>query len=130
MNHQSDIDNLIKNMLKEQGLESPSNGFTDKVMQTILEMDVKPAPYKPLIPKYVLAAVFSGAILFILFLLRFNLPAAGNNFTYVYKVLNGLPIFNFNLAIPSQISYIITSALILLMIQVLLIGKIYRKTHT
>ncbi len=129
MNHQTDIDNLIKNVLKEDGLEKPSNGFTGKVMHIIMEMDVKPVSYKPLIPKYVLVGIFSGVVLFILFLFSSNLKQAGNSSTYFDKVLNSLQIFQFNLEIPAQFSYIITSALIMLMIQVILIGKIYKKNH-
>lgn len=130
MNHQTDIDNLIKNIVKEEGLETPSNGFTDKVMHTISEIDMKPAPYKPLIPKYVLVAIFSGVLLISLFLLSGNFQVGNNYSPYLDKVLKSLQIFNFNLAIPVQISYIITSALILLMIQAALIGTIYKKIHS
>jgi hypothetical protein len=129
MNHQTDIDNLIKNMLKEDGLEKPSNGFTDKVMHTIMEADAKPVSYKPLIPKYVLVGIFSGVVLFILFLFSSNLKQAGNSSTYFDKVLNSFQVFQFNLEIPAQFSYIITSALILFMIQAALIGTIYKKIH-
>lgn len=128
MNHHTDIDNLIKNMVKEDGLETPSLDFTNRVMNTIMEIDVKPAPYKPLIPKYVLAAIFSGVVLILLFLFTGNSQASGNYSPYVDKILNSLQIFHFNLAMPAQISYIITSVLIMLMIQVILIGSIYKKT--
>lgn len=129
MNHQTDIDNLIKNRVQEDGLETPSNGFTDKVMHTIMEMDAKPSPYKPLIPKYLLIGIFSGLILIVLFLFSGHLKQAGNNAPYLDKVLNSLHVFNFDLAIPAHLSYIITSALIMLMIQVLLIGTIYKRIY-
>ena len=128
MNHHTDIDNLIKNMVKEDGLETPSLDFTNRVMNTIMEIDVKPAPYKPLIPKYVLTAIFLGVVLILLFLFTGNSQASGNYSPYVDKILNSLQIFHFNLAMPAQISYIITSVLIMLMIQVILIGSIYKKT--
>lgn len=129
MNHQTDIDNLIKNMVKEEGLETPSNGFTNKVMDTIMEMDVKPAPYKPLVPKYVLVAIFSGVVLLVLFLFSGELKTGGNNSPYLDKILNSFQIFHFDLGITAHLSYIITSALIMLMIQVLLIGTIYKRIY-
>ena len=129
MNHQTDIDNLIKSMVKEDGLETPSNDFTDKVMHTIKGMDMKPAPYKPLVPKYVFAAIFSGVVLLVLFLFSGKLNTGGNNSSYLDKIVNSLQVFNFDLAIPAHLSYIVTSALIMLMVQVVLIGTIYKKIH-
>lgn len=127
MDHQTYIDDLIKNIVKEDGLKKPSNGFTDKVMHTIAEIDVKPVLYKPLIPKYILATLFSGVLLILCFLFTGHFNQAGNNSPYLDKILNSFQTFRFNLDIPSQISYIITSALIMLMIQVILIGTIYKK---
>ena len=129
MNHQTDIDNLIKKMVREDGLETPSNGFTDEVMHTIMELDVKPVPYKPLVPKYVFAAIFSGVVILVLFLFSGELKTGGNNSSYLDKIVNGFQVFNFDLSIPAHLSYIVTSALIMLMIQVVLIGTIYKRIH-
>ncbi len=129
MNHQTDIDNLIKNIVREDGLETPSNGFTDKVMHTIKGMDMKPSPYKPLVPKYVFAAIFSGVVILVLFLFSGELKTGGNNSSYLDKIINSLQFFNFDLAIPAHPSYMVTSALIMLMIQEVLNGTIYKRIH-
>jgi len=80
-----------------------------------------------LIPGYVLVTIFSGVGLILFFLFTGNSQAGGNYSLYLDKVLNSLQTFHFSLEISAQISYIITSALILLMIQVALIGTIYKK---
>ena len=129
MQEKINIEDLIKNVVKEDGLETPSNGFLNNVMSAVMEVNEKPLTYKPLISKYVLAAIFSGVTLIILFLFRGELNQAGNNYPYIDKMVNSLQIFHFDFPISSQISYIITSALIMLMIQVALIGTIYKKIH-
>lgn len=129
MNHQADIDNLIKKMVKEEGLETPSNGFTDKVMHTVRQVDLKAAPYKPLIPKYILLSIISTLVLIGLFLFGSDMNTGKNNSPFLDKIINSLQIFNFNFEISSHISNILISALIMLMIQVMLIGTIYKRIH-
>ena len=129
MQEKINIEDLIKNVVKEDGLETPSNGFLNNVMSAVMEVNEKSLTYKPLISKYVLAAIFSGVALIILFLVRGDLNQAGNNYPYLDKIANSLQAFHFDIPVSSQISYIITSALIMLMIQVALIGTIYKKMH-
>ena len=129
MQEKTNIEDLIKNMVREDGLETPSNGFLNNVMSAVMEADKKTLAYKPLISKYVLAAIFSGVALIVLILFSSDLKQSGNNYPYLDKIVNSFQVFHFDLAIPAHISYIITSALIMLMIQVALIGTLYKKIH-
>lgn len=129
MNQKINIDDLIKNIVKEDGLETPPHGFLNKVMGTVLMTNEKPISYKPLISKYVWVAIFSGVGLIMLFLYTSNFQASGNYPSYLDNILSGFKMFHFNLEIPSHISYIVTSTLIMLMIQVMLISTIYRRIH-
>lgn len=128
MNQKINIDDLIKTIVREDGLETPPNGFLDNVMGAVMEANKKPLAYKPLISKYILAAIFSGVGLIVLFLFRSGYQPQGNH-PYMDKILNGIQTFHFNLGIPALISYIVSSALIMLMIQAILISGLYKKMH-
>lgn len=128
MNEKINIDNLIKDTVREDGLETPSNGFLDNVMSAVVSTDVKPLSYKPLISKYVLAAIFAGVILIAFFVYGIGHQTVGN-YPFIDHLFNGLPTFHFSLELPDHISYIISSASIMLMIQAVLIGGLYKKLH-
>ena len=128
MSQKINIDDLIKNMAKEDGLETPPDGFINKVMDSVMAANEKPFAYKPLISKYILAAIFSGVVLIVLFILGSGYQSEGN-YPYLENLLNGIQAFHFNLEIPAHISYIVSSALIMLMIQAVLISGLYKKMH-
>lgn len=128
MNRKTNIDDLIKTIVREDGLETPPNGFIDNVMGAVTETNKKPLAYKPLISKYILAAIFSGVVLIVLFIFRSGYQSK-ESYPYMDKILNGIQTFHFNLGIPALISYIVSSALIMLMIQALLISGLYKKMH-
>ena len=128
MSQKINIDDLIKNMVKEDGLETPPDGFLNKVMSSVTAANEKPVAYKPLISKYVLAAIFSGAVLIVLFIFGSGYQSKGN-YPYLENLLNSIQTFHFNLEIPAHISYIVSSALIMLMIQAVLISGLYKKMH-
>jgi hypothetical protein len=126
MKQNPSIDDLIKYTVKEDGLETPSDDFSDKVMR-LVEVQ-QPLVYRPLISKYMLAAILGGVVLMVLFMLTQGfLPQS--NYPYIDNLLKSVSEFHFDITIPSHISYIITSALILLMIQVIIIGKLYKKMY-
>lgn len=128
MSQKINIDDLIKNMVKEDGQETPPDGFLNKVMSSVTAANEKPIAYKPLISKYVLAAIFSGAVLIVLFIFGSGYQSKGN-YPYLENLLNSIQTFHFNLEIPAHISYIVSSALIMLMIQAVLISGLYKKMH-
>ena len=128
MSQKINIDDLIKNMVKEDGLETPPDGFLNKVMSSVTAANEKPVAYKPLISKYVLAAIFSGAVLIVLFIFGSGYQSKGN-YPYLENLLNSIQTFHFNLEIPAHISYIVSSALIMLMIQAVLISGLYKKMY-
>jgi len=128
MNHKINIDDLIKNMAKEDGLETPPGGFVNKVMCSVTAANEKPVAYKPLISKYILAAIFAGVVLIVLFVFGSGYQSKGD-YPYLENLLNSIQAFHFNLEIPAHISYIVSSALIMLMIQAVLISGIYKKMH-
>ena len=128
MSHKINIDDLIKNIAKEDGLETPPDGFLNKVMNSVTAANEKPAAYKPLISKYVLSAIFSGVVLIVFFLFGSGYQSEGN-YPYLENLLNDVQAFHFNLEIPDHISYIISSALIMLMIQAVLVSGLYKKMH-
>ena len=128
MSQKINIDDLIKNMVKEDGQETPPDGFLNKVMSSVTAANEKPVAYKPLISKYVLAAIFSGAVLIVLFIFGSGYQSKGN-YPYLENLLNSIQTFHFNLEIPAHISYIVSSALIMLMIQAVLISGLYKKMY-
>jgi len=128
MSHKINIDDLIKNMVKEDGLETPPDGFLNKVMSSVVAANENPVAYKPLISKYILAAIFSGVVLIVFFIFGSGYQSKGN-YPYLENLLNGIQAFHFNLEIPAYISYIVSSALIMLMIQAVLISGLYKKMH-
>ena len=128
MNQKINIDDLIKTIVREDGLETPPNGFIDNVMGAVLEDNKKSLAYKPLISKYILAAIFSGMFLIVLFIFKSGYQPK-ENYPYMDKILKGIQTFHFNLGIPDLISYIVSSALIMLMIQAILISGLYKKMH-
>ena len=128
MSQKINIDDLIKNMVKEDGLETPPDGFLNKVMSSVVAANEKPIAYKPLISKYGLAAIFSGVVFIVLFIFGSGYQSEGN-YPYLENLLNSIQTFHFNLEIPAHISYIVSSALIMLMIQAVLISGLYKKMH-
>ena len=127
MHHKPDIDDLIKTIVQEEGLDSPSNGFLDKVMGTVRETNGKVNVYKPLIPKYILTGIFSLVILFVI-ASGYQQLVAGNSH-YLDSIVNGIKILHFNLEMPADISYILISALIMIMIQTVVISTLYKRMH-
>jgi hypothetical protein len=129
MEHKPGMDGLIKNIVLEEGLEAPSYDFTDKVMSTVMETNSKVIVYKPLIPKYVLAGIASLLFLFLLFpfLSGYQLQAA--KIPWLDKIANGFKMFHFSLSIPAEISYILASALVMVLIQVFVIGALYKRMY-
>lgn len=128
MNQKINIDDLIKTTVRDEGLETPPDGFINKVMGSVMTTNEKPVAYKPLISKYVLAAIFAGVILIVLFIFGNGYQSKGN-YPYLENLFSGIQTFHFNLEIPAHISYIVSSALIMLMIQAVLISGLYKRMH-
>ncbi len=128
MNQKINIDDLIKTTVKEEGLETPTDGFPARVMHTIMGTSEKTSAYKPLISKYILAAIASGVFLIVLFIFGSDYPLQ-KNYPYMDKLLNDIQAFQLNIEIPAHISYIVSSALIMLMIHAVVISGLYKKMH-
>lgn len=125
MNQKIDIESLIKSVIKEEGLESPSVDFSEKIMSTIKTSNSKVKIYEPLIPGSVLKVIFSSLALVTLYIIFTS--GHQTQMTYFDNFLNRFKSLHIDLEIPANISYIIISALIMLMIQVIMISKFYRK---
>lgn len=129
MEHKIGMDDLIKNTVLEEGLEAPSVGFTNKVMSAAMETNSKVAVYKPLIPKYILAGIASLLFLVILFAFMSGYQLQPTKITWLNEIANGFNVPHLSLSIPAEISYILTSALVLMLIQVFVIGALYKKMY-
>lgn len=129
MEHKPDIDDLIKNIVREEGLDAPANGFTDKVMGTVMETSRKVSVYKPLIPKYIFTGIVSFLCLVILFAFASGYQLQATKIPYLDRIANSIKMLHFSIAMPTEISYILTSALIMVLIQVFVIGALYKRMH-
>ncbi len=129
MEHKHKIDDLIKNIVCEEGLDTPPNDFTENVMGAIMETSRKASVYKPLIPKRILVGVISFLCFIILFTFASGYQLQATKIPYLNKIANSIKIPHFSIAIPAEISYILTSALIMVLIQVFIIGSLYKRMH-
>lgn len=123
------IDDLIKNTVLEEGLALPSDNFTDKVMGAVMETNRPATVYKPLIPKYILAAIASLLFLVILVFSMSGYRLQPAKIPWLNKIAGGLKLPHFSLFIPEQISYILASALVMVLIQVFVIGALYKRMY-
>lgn len=129
MEHKPGIDDLIKNIILEEGLEVPSIGFTNKVMSGVMETNSKVAVYKPLIPKYILAGIGSLLFLVIVFAFMSGYQLQPTKITWLNKLSNGFNVPYLSLSIPAEISYILASALVMVLMQAFVIGALYKKMY-
>jgi hypothetical protein len=129
MEHKHNIDDLIKNVVREEGLDSPPNEFTDKLMGAIMETDREANVYKPLIPKRILLGMVSLFLLVMLVALTGGFQSQVTKIPYLDRIANSIKLPHFSIAIPTEISYILTSALIMVLIQVFIIGSLYKRMH-
>lgn len=129
MEYKPGIDDLIKNITLEEGLQKPSDGFTNKVMSAILEADSKAAVYKPLIPKYILAGIASFLFLVIMFAFMSGYRLQATKIAWLDKIVNGFKMPHFSLSLPEEISYILASTLVMGLIQVFVIGALYKRMY-
>ncbi|MEO8765556.1 MAG: hypothetical protein ABI416_14755 [Ginsengibacter sp.] len=129
MEHMRDIDDLIKNIVHEEDLEAPSSGFTNSVMDTLMATNRKAKAYKPLIPKYILAGITALLLLIILLPIMSGYQVPATKIPWLDKITNGFTMPHLSITIPGEISYILTSALILVLIQVFVIGTLYKRMH-
>lgn len=119
------FDNLIKKTVTEEGLEIPPAGFSEKVMHSINETSVR-AVYKPLIPKYTLVAILGCIILSVIFFLVSG-ELSESAPRYLATVTKHFSKFHLEFSLSPSLSYSIWAAMIILVIQAVLIGKIHRK---
>ena len=117
------IDDLIKKTIQEEGLDIPPSGFSDKVMHSIRESE-QPDIYRPLIPKYALVAISGAIALLFIFFLRSGTPAESVP-PYLKYIIARISASS----MPASLSYSIWAALIILVIQSVLIGKLYTKMY-
>ncbi len=121
------IDDLIKSTLIEEGLDIPSSGFTDRVMQRVAATEMK-SEYRPLISRPVMIALVAGFVLVILFFMITG-DKTHEGIPYMSNILGWFQYFQFKFSLPSQLVYIIPSVMLVLLIQAILIGRFYRKTY-
>ncbi len=127
MEQKHDLDDLIKRIVKEEDLESPSINFTDNVMNAVSKEMNASSVYKPLIPKYTLWGIGVLIILSTAFLFANGYLSNPNNPSYLYKIINAVKIPKLNLQIPAIFSYIMGSALIMVMIQAFVLGGFFKR---
>ncbi|HVZ98430.1 MAG TPA: hypothetical protein VG847_16225 [Chitinophagaceae bacterium] len=129
MEQKQDLDDLIKNMVKEEGIESPSIDFTNNVMNALSRGKNESLVYKPLIPKSILFAAGAIIILSMTFLSASGYLSNTNSSSYLYKIINAVKIPRVNLQIPALFSYILGSALIMVMVQAFVLGGFFKKLY-
>lgn len=129
MKRETDIDALIKVTVKSEGLHSPDSGFTDNVM-TSLQKNTGTA-YKPLLPTNIFAGIFCFAVLVIAYILLMPIDKTETLFQIsIFKnITEYLGSISFHIEWPTNISYIAISALLLLLIQVILISRVFRSIY-
>lgn len=125
MKSNSPIDDLIRQTLKAEKLDMPSDEFSNKVMNAISETSVK-IVYRPLLPKVVLLLIPILIVLCIAAALVFQGSLFSNTYTYIDKVFNKAAAFNFLKSAPDFIMYCITGTLILLFIQSAFLARVYQ----
>ena len=81
------------------------------------------------IPKYILAGIVALEFLIILVASMSGYEVPPTKIHWLDKIPNGFTMPHFSMAIPGEISYILTSALILVLIQVFVIGALYKRMH-
>lgn len=120
------IDDLIKQSLIEEGLEKPSEVLGEKIMEAISAASLDEI-YRPILPKRVLLAIPVIIALCIagIFLIQ------GVHFTDSYpllsKWLDKISGFHFAISLPSYITYGLLGALILLLVQLVFVGRKYER---
>lgn len=129
MEHKAGIDDLIKNVVTEEGLDAPSAGFAGRVMVTVMEINPEVKAYKPLIPKYILAVIVAVLLLAFLFLSMSGYPLQATKIPYLDNLANVFKMPRWGISMPVEISYILASALIMLLAQVFVISRLYKKMH-
>ncbi len=76
-----------------------------------------------------LTGIASLLFLVILFAFMSGYQVPATKIPWLDKIANGFKMPHFSMAIPGEISYILTSALIMVLIQVFVIGALYKRMH-
>lgn len=129
MERKPEIDDLIKKVILEEGLDKPSVEFADKVMSAVMHESATVNVYKPLIPKSILAAIVFILLAVIGFALTKGDQTQAGYIPYFNKIVNNINLSHFSFGIPAEISYILTSALIMILIQAFVIRSFYKRMH-
>ncbi|PHR15059.1 MAG: hypothetical protein COA40_02650 [Aequorivita sp.] len=129
-----ELDQLIAKVMQKSTLETPSFQFTDKVLTAInAEQKSVNIPYRPLIPKYIWAAIVVGIIGitgYLWFMIKpapLNLSIPSFNFMDSFSLSNNIPAFT-----PSKITaYAILFFALMLCIQIPMLKQYFnnRETH-
>ncbi|HRN74075.1 MAG TPA: hypothetical protein PLM81_13185 [Ginsengibacter sp.] len=120
------IDDLIKQSLIEEGLEKPSEVLGEKIMEAISATSIDEI-YRPILPKRLLLAIPIIIVLCVagIFLIH------GVHFTGSYPVLNKwldkISGFHITISLPSYITYGLLGSLILLLVQLVFVGRKYER---
>ena len=129
MEHKPNIDDLIKNVVKEEGLDTPPAGFAGRVMGAVMQTTPEVKAYRPLIPKYILAIVVAVLLLVVSFF-SMNGSLQTTDGSYINKLANSFKIPHWSFSMPVGISYIVASAMVMLLVQGFVISRIYKKMHS
>ena len=129
MKQNIDIDSLLRQSVKSEGLKSPGKNFSEKVMAAIQREEFQKKAYKPLLP----ASAFAAIIFFVLILVgyMFFSPSAQGEFFFnsnsINKILNR--VLDFKFEIPAGASYIVACISLMLLFQVFIISRFARKMY-
>ncbi|MBN9350811.1 MAG: hypothetical protein J0H55_08995 [Chitinophagaceae bacterium] len=126
MDRDSHIDNLIKQTLKGEGLEMPPVDFSNKVMDRISKTSMENI-YKPIISKRIFLSVLAGAVLVVLVTILLVKDPPSGTISTLNHFLDRIPDFHFRISLPPYILYSALGILVMVLVQTIFIGKIYRR---
>ncbi len=131
MKQEINIDDLIRSTVKTEGIQSPDASFTERVMADVADIQIKHSLYKPLISRKGFIAILCFIALIIAMI--FFVPTAQSsilfNTSFFDNILTYFKTHQFKIEIPGSIAYILTSALLMLFLQAIVISKFFRKAH-
>jgi len=127
-----DLEKFVDKLMNETSLESPSPGFTSKLMMQVHMTAIEKATvYKPLISKRIWVVIF-GFIFFIIgyFVFKTGAPEAGWLDKLKFDSLDGHTLGNLSsFKFSSATAYAAVLAAIMLLVQVTVLKKYFAKRN-
>ena len=133
-NEDKNMEQFVERVMKETPMESPSYGFTSKVMANVLAVDKsKATTYKPLISRKGWILIFAGIVAILLYLLLSDSTQAANHSWLIdLSGKNFIPTLNSsNLFQFSRLTInVVVAATVLVLIQIALLKSYLNKRLT